>query len=156
MFHCLRPQGLQHATLPCPSLSPRVCSNLRPLSSVMLSNRLILWHPLSLCLRSFPATRSLPKELALCIRWPKYQIFTFSISPSNEYSGVISFRIDWLDCRAVQQTLKFFMVQLSHLYLTTGKPRALTVQIFVSKVTSLLFNILPRFVLTLLPRASVF
>ena len=122
----------------------------------MLSNRLILWHPLSLCLRSFPATRSLPKELALCIRWPKYRIFTFSISPSNEYPGVISFRIDWLDCRAVQQTLKFFMVQLSHLYLTTGKPRALTVQIFVSKVTSLLFNILPRFVLTLLPRASVF
>ena len=154
MSDSLWPQGLQHATLPCPSLSPRVCSNLCPLSSVMLPNHLILWHPFSLCLQSFPAPRSLPKELALCIRWPKYWIFTFSISPSNEYSGVISFRIDWFDCRAVQRTLKFFIVQLSHLYLTTGKPRALTIQIFVSKVMSLLFNILPRFVIAFLPNSK--
>ena len=110
--------------------------------------------PFSLCLQSFPPTRSLPKELALCIRWPKYWIFTFSISPANEYSGVISFRIDWLDCHAVQQTLKFFIVQLSHLYLTTGKPRALTIQIFVSKVMSLLFNILPRFFIAFLPNSK--
>ena len=106
----------------------------------------------------------------LCIRWPKYWNFSFSISPYNEYSGLVSFRMDWFDLLAVQGTLKsllqhhsskasilqcsaFFMVQLSHPYMTTGKTRALTIQIFVDKVMSLLFNMLSRFVIAFLPRS---
>ena len=123
------------------------------IESVMLSYHLILCHPLLLP-SVFPSIGVFSSELVLHIRWPKYWSFTFSISPSNEYSGVISFRIDWLDCRAVQQTLKFFMVQLSHLYLTTGKPRALTVQIFVSKEMSLLFHMMSMFVIDFLPRSK--
>ena len=110
-------------------------------------------------------------ESVLCFRWPKYWSFSFSISPSNEYLGLISLRIDWLDLLAVQWTLKsllqhhsskasilqcstFFMVQLSHPYMTTGKTIALTRQTFVGKVMSLLFNMLPRFVVAFLPRSK--
>ena len=133
MSGCLKPHGLQHTRLPCPSLF---------------------------------------NESALHIRWPKYWSFSFSISPSNEYSGLISFRIDWFDLLAVQGTLRsllqhhsskastlqcsaFFMVQLSHPYMTTGKAIALSIWTFVSKVMSLLFNMWCRFVIAFLPM-SVF
>ena len=121
------------------------------IESVMLSNHLILCHPLLLLPSIFPSIRVFSKELVLRIRWPKYWNFTFSISPSNEYSGLVSFRIAWLDLLAVQGTLKsllqhhssktpvlwrsaFFMVQLSHPYRTTGKTTALTIWTFVGKV----------------------
>ena len=124
---------------------------------VMPSNHLILCHPLLLLLSIYPSIRVFSSESVLCIRWPKYWSFSFSISPPNEYSGLISFRMDWLDLLAVQRTLKnllqhhsakasilwcsaFFMVQLSHLYMTTGKTIALTIHTFVGKVMSLLFN----------------
>ena len=133
------------------------------IESVMPSNHLILCHPLLLLPSIFPSIRVFFNELALCIRWPKYWSFSFSIRPSNEYAGLISFRIDWFDLLAVQGTLKsllqchslkasilhrssFFMVQLSHPYTTTGKTIPLTVWTFVSKVMSLLFNMLSRFV----------
>ena len=126
-------------------------------------NHLILCHPLVLLPLIFPSIRVFSNESVLCIRWPKYWSFSFSISPSNEYSGLISFRIDWLDPRAVQGTLKsflqhrsskasiflcsaFFMVQLSHPHMTTGKTIGLTIQTFVSKVMSQLFNTLSMFV----------
>ena len=129
-----------------------------------LSNHLILCHTLLFLPSIFPRIRVFSNESVLCIRWPKYWSFSFSTSPSNEYSGLISFRIDWFDLLAVQGTLKsplqhhslkasilqhldFFMVQLSHPYMTTGKTRALTRRTFVSKVTSLLFNTLSRFVI---------
>ena len=141
------------------------------IQSVMLSNHLILSHPLLLLLSIFPSIRVFSNESVLCIRWPKYQSFSFSISTSNEYSGLISFRIDWFDLLEVQGTLKsllqhhsskssilqhsaFFMVQLSHPYMTTGKTIALTMQSFVSKVMSLLFNMLSRSVITFLPRSE--
>ena len=125
-----------------------------PIELVMPSNHLILCHPLLLLPSIFPSIRVFSNESALCIRWPKYWSFTFTISPSNEYSGLISFRTDWFD---VQGTLKsllqhhsskasilpcsaFFMVQLSHPYMTTGKTIALTIQTFVGKVMSLLCN----------------
>ena len=134
---------------------------LTSIESVMPSNHLILCHPLLLLLSIFPSIRVFSKEAILHNRWPKYWSFSFSISPSNEYSGLISFRIDWLDLLAVQGTLKsllqhhssmalilrrsaFFMVQLSHPYMTTGKTIAVTRQTFVGKVISLLFNMLPR------------
>ena len=138
------------------------------IGSVMLPNHLILFCSL-LCLSSiFPSNRVFSKELALLIRWPKYWCFSFSISPSNEYSGLISFKTDWFDLLAVQGTLKnllqhhnskasilwcsaFFMVQLSHLSMTTGKTIALTVWTFVGKVVSLLLNTLSRFVICFLP-----
>ena len=137
----------------------------------MLSNRLILCHPLLLLHSVFPSIRVFSSESALCIRWPKYWSFSFSISPSYEYSGLISFRIDLFDLLAVQGTLKhllqhhsskasilqcsaFFVVQLSHSYMTNGKAIALTLQTFVGKVMSLLFNILSRFVLAILPRSK--
>ena len=127
------------------------------IESVMLFNHLILCHPLLLLPSVFPSIRVFSKELALCIRWPKYWSFCFSISPSNEYSGMISFRIDWFDLLVVQRTLKslfqhhswkasivrcsaFFMVKLSHMYLSTVKTIALTICTFVSKVGSLLFS----------------
>ena len=117
----------------------------------------------------FPSIRVLCSESALCIRWPNFWSFSFSISPSNEYSGVISFRIDWFDLLAVQETLKsllqhhiskasvlwhsaFFMVQLSHPHMTTGKTIALTIQTFVGRMMCLLFNTLSRFVITFLPK----
>ena len=132
------------------------------IESVILSNHLILCSPLFYLLSTFPIIRVFSNELALCIRGLKYWGFSFSISPSNQYSGLISFRIDWFDLLAVQGTLKsllqhyslkplilwhlaFFMVQLSHLYMTTGKTIALTIQTFVSKVMPLLFNMLCLF-----------
>ena len=137
---------------------------------VMPSNNLILCHPLLPHLQSFPASASFPMSI-LRIRWPKYWSFSFSISPSNEYSRLISFRMGWLDLLAVQGTLKsllqhhsskasiiwhsaFFMVQLSHPYRTTGKTLALTRRTFVGKVMSLLFNMLSRLVITFLLRGK--
>ena len=134
----LRPHGLQHAGLPCPSPSPRACSDL-PVELVMPSNHLILCQSLLLLPSIFPSIRVFSNELVLRIRWPKYWSFSFSISPSNENSGLISFRIDWFILLIVQGTLKSllqhqsskvsvlqrsasFMVQLSHLYMTPGKP----------------------------------
>ena len=136
----------------------------------MPSNHLILCHPLILP-SIFPSIRVFSNESSLHIRWPKYWSFSFSISPSNEYSGLISFRMDWLDLFAVQGTLKsllqhhssktsilqgsnFFIVQFSHPYMTTGKTIALTRQTFVGKVMSLLFNMLSRLVITYLPRSK--
>ena len=124
--------------------------------SVTLSNHLILYRPLLLLPSTFPRIRVFSKEPALHIRWPKYWRFNFSISPSNEYSGLFSFKIDWFDLLEVQRTLKsllqnynlkalilwcsaFFMVQLSHPYMTTGRTIALTIWIFVGEVMSLLF-----------------
>ena len=160
--HSLQHHRLQHARLPCPSLFPGVCSNSCPLSR---------WcHPA--ISSSFPASGSFPmNESTLRIRWPKYWSFSFNISPSDEYSGLISFRMDWLDLLAVQETLQsllqhhsskasilrcsaFFIVQLSHPYMTTRKTRALTRRTFVGKVTSLLFNVLSRFVITFFPRSK--
>ena len=140
------------------------------IESVMPSNHLILCHPLLLPPSIFPSIRVFSSESALHIRWPKDWSFSFSISPSNEYSGLISFRMDWLDLLAVQGTLKcllqhhsskasilrhsaFFIVQLSHPYTTTGKTIALTRRTFVGKVMSLLFNMLSRLVITFLPRS---
>ena len=130
---------------------------LRSIESVMPSNHLILCRPLLLPPSVFPGIRFFFNESVLCIRWPKYRSYSFSISPSNEYSGLISFRMDWLDLPAVQGTLKsllqhhsskapilqhsaFFMAQLTHSYMTTGKTIALTIGTSVSKVMSLLFN----------------
>ena len=104
MSDSLQPHGLQHIRLPCPSPSPGACSNSRPLNSVIPSNYLILYHPFLLLPSIFPSIRIFSHESALRIRWPKY--WSFSISLSNEYSGLISFRIDWFDLLAVQGTLK--------------------------------------------------
>ena len=164
----LRPHGLQHTRLPCPSPAPGDCSNSCPLS-VMPFNHLILCHPLLLLPSIFPSIRVFSNESALCIRWPKYWSFSFSTSPSNEYSGLISFRIEWFDILAVQGALTsllqhhsskasilqhstFFIVQLSHPYMTTGNTIALTRRTFVCKVMSLHFNILSRLVIAFLPR----
>ena len=107
MSDSLRPHGLQHTRLPCPSLSPGICSNSCPLGeSVMLYNHLILYCPLLLLPPIFPSKRVFSNEWALLIRWPKYWSFSFSISPSNEYSGLISFRTDWLNLLSVQGTVK--------------------------------------------------
>ena len=139
-----------------------------PIVSVMPSNHLILCCPLLLLPSILPSIRVFSNELALCIRWPKYWNFSFNISPSNEHPGLISFRMDWLDHLAVQGTLKsllqhhsskasmlwlsaFFIVQLSHPYMTTGKTKALTKWTFVDKIMSLLFNMLSRLVITFLP-----
>ena len=97
----LKPNELQHARLLCPSLSPQSSSKLMSIESVMSFNHLILYHPLLLLPSSFPSIRVFSKELVLCLRWPKYSSFSFSISPSNEYSRLISFRIDWFDLLAV-------------------------------------------------------
>ena len=139
------------------------------IESVMLSNHLILCCPLLLLPSIPPSIRVFSNESVLHIRWPKY--WSFSISPSNEYSGLISLRMDWLDLLAVQGTLKsllqhhsskasilwhsvFFIVQLSHPYMITGKTIALTRWTFVGKVMSLLFNMLSRLVITFLPRSK--
>ena len=143
----------------------------KSIKSVMPSNHLILCHPLLLLPSIFPSIRVFSNESVLHIRWPKYWSFSFSISPSNEYSGLISFRMDWLDLLAVQGTLKsllqhhsakvsvlwcsaFFIVQLSHPYRTTGKTMALTRRTFVGKVMSLLFNMLSRLLITFLPSSK--
>ena len=139
----------------------------------MPSNHLILCCPLLLLPSIFPSIRVFSNELALCIRWPKYWSFSFSISPSSEYSGLISFRIDWFDLLALQGTLKsllqhhsskasilqcsaFFIVQLSHPYMIPGKTIALTRWTFVGKVMSLLFNMLSRLGIAFFQGASVF
>ena len=136
----------------------------------MPSNQLILCRPLLLS-SIFPSIRVFSNESALCIRWSKYWDFIFSTSPSNEYSGLISFRMDWFDLLAVQGTLKslpkhhsskasilwcsaFFTVQLSHPYMTTGKTIALTRWTFPGKVISLIFNMLSKLVITFLPRSK--
>ena len=141
------------------------------IESVIPASHLILCRPLLLLPSIFPSIRVFSNESALHIRWPKYWSFSFSISPSNEYSGLISFRMDWLDLLAVQGTLKsllqhhsskasirqhsaFFTVQLSHPYMTTGKTIALTRRTFVGKVMSLLLNMLSRLVITFLPRSQ--
>ena len=137
----------------------------------MPSNCLILCHPLLLPPSIFPSIRVFSNESVLCIRWPKYWSFSFSISPSSEYSGLVSFKMNWLDLLTVQGTLRsllqhhsskasmlqhstFFMVQLSHPYMTTGKTIAVTRQTFAGKVMSLLFNMLFRLVITFLPRSK--
>ena len=137
----------------------------------MPSNHLILCCPLFLLPSIFSTIRGFSNESVVRIRWPKYWSFSFNISPSNEHSGLISFRMDWLDLLAVQGTLKslfqhrrskasillcsaFFIVQLSHPYMTTGKTIALTRWTFVGKVTSLLFNMLSRLVIAFLPRSK--
>jgi len=137
----------------------------------MPSNHLILCHPLLLLPSIFPNIRVFSNESALRIRWPKYWSFSFCISPSNEHSGLISFRMDWLDLLAVQGTLKsllqhhsskasilqcsaFFIVQLSHPYMISGKTIALTRWTFVGKAISLLFNILSKLVIIFLPRSK--
>ena len=173
-------QSLSHVQLfatpqtaaPQASLSFTISLSFLRLMSIELmmpSNHLILRLPLLLLPSIFPRIRIFSKESALLIRWPKYWSFSFSISPSNEYSGLISFRIDWLELLAVQGTLKsllqhhsskasilqhsaFLMVQLSHPYTTTGKVIALTRQTFVGSVMSLLFNMLSRFFIAFLPR----
>ena len=139
--------------------------------SLMPSNHFILCCPHLLPLSVFPSIRIFSNESVLHIRWPKYWSFSFSISPSNEYSGLIAFRMDWLDRLAVQGSLKslpqhhsskasilwssaFFIVQISHPYMTTGKTIALTRWTFVGKVMPLLFNMLSRLVITFLPRSK--
>ena len=134
--------------------------------SVIPSNHLILCHPLLLLPSIFPSIRVFSNELALCIRWPTYWSFNFSISLLNKYSGLISFRIDWFDLLAVQGTLKSLLqhhsskasilrhLAFSHPYMTTGKIIALTIRTFVGKVMSLLFNMLSRFVIAFLPRSK--
>ena len=109
MSASLQPLGLQHARLPFPSLSPRVCSSFMSIELVMPSNYLILCRPLLLVASVFPSIRVFSSESALHTRWPKYWSFSFSISPSREYSGLVSFRIDWFDLLAVQRTLKSFL-----------------------------------------------
>ena len=175
---------LFNSSVMCDSLWPMNCSmpgfpitnswsllKLMSIKSVMASNHLILCHPLFLPPSVFPSIKVFSSESVLCIRWPKYWSFSFNISPSNAYSGLISFRTDWFDLFAVQRTLKsllqhhslkasilqhsaFFMVQLSHPYVTTGKTIALTIWTFVGKVMPLLFNMLSRFVIAFLPSSK--
>ena len=163
---------MNHSTPGLPAIT-NCWSPPKPMSieSMMPSNYLILCRPLLLLPSIFPSVRSFSNESALRIRWPKYWSFSFSISPSKEQPGLISFRTDWLDLLAVQGTLKsilqhhsskasilrcsaFFTVQLSHPYMTTGKTIAVTRQTFVGKVMSLLFNMLSRLVITFLPRSK--
>ena len=144
---------------------------LTSIESVMPSSHLILCHPLFLLPPIPPSIRIFSNESTLCMRWPKYCSFSFSIIPSKEHPGLISFRMDWLDLLAVQETLKsliqhhsseasvlwhsaFFTVQLSHPYMTPGKTIALTRRTFIGKVMSLLFNMLSRLVITFLPRSK--
>ena len=156
------------------SLSITNCQSLLKLMSIdseMPSNHLILCCPHLLPPSIFPSIRVFPNESVLCIRWPKYWSFSFNISPSNEHPGLISFRMDWLDFLAVQGTLEslfqhhsskasilrcsaFFIVQLSHSYMTTGKTIALTRWTFFGKVMSLLFNMLSKLVMAFLPRSK--
>ena len=167
----LWPHGLQHTRLHCPSPTTWAYLNSCPPSwwcHPTISPSVV---PISSRLQSFPSSESFPMSQFLHIGWPKYWGYSFSISPSNEYSGLISFRMGWLDHLAVQGALKsllqlhsskasilqcsaFFIVQLSHPYLTTGKTIALTRWTFVSKVMSLLFNMLSRFIITFPPRSK--
>ena len=164
MSDSLWPHESQHARPPCPSPTPGVHPDSRPSSQwchPTISSSVI---PFSSCLQSFPASGSFPMSQLFTIRWPKYWSFNFSISPFNKYSGLISSRMEWLDLLAIQGTLNsllqhhsakasilrcsaFFMHQLLYPYVTSGKAIALTIWIFVSKVMSLLFNMLSRFVI---------
>ena len=157
MSNFLWPHGLQHARLLCPSPSPRACSNSCPLNQwchPTISSSIALF---SFCLHYFPASGFFSNELAVHNTWPKYWSSSFSFVPAKEYSGLISFKIDWFDLLAFQETLKsvlphhsskasifqcsaFFIVQLSHPYTTTGKTIALTIWTFVRKMLSLLSN----------------
>ena len=161
----LRPHESQHTRPPCPSITnSQSLLKLMSIESVMPSSHLILCCPLLLLLSIFASIRVFSNESVLRMRWPKYWSFSFSIGLSNEHPGLISFRMEWLDLLAVQGTLKsllqhhsskasilqdsvFFIVQLSHPYMTTGKAIALTRRTFVDKVMSLLFNMLSRLVI---------
>ena len=169
----LQPHESQHAGLPCPSPTLRVYSDSCPLSQwchPAISSSVI---PFSACPQSPipPIIRVFSSESTLCMRWPNYWSFSFSISPSNEHPGLISFRMDWLDLLAVQGTLKsllqhhsseasilwcsaFFTIQLSHTYMTTGKSITLTKWTIIGKVMSLLFNMLSRLVITFLAKSK--
>ena len=161
------PPGLQHARPPWPSPIPKLMS----IESVIPSKHLILCHPHFLLPSIFPSIRVFPNESAVHIRWSKCWSFSFNISPSNEHSRLIYFQMDWLDLLAVQGTLKsllqhhsskasillhsaFFIVQLSHPYMTIGKTIVLTKWTFVCKVMSLFFNMLSGLVITFLPRSK--
>ena len=169
----LWPHGLQHTRLPPPSPTPGVYPNSCPLSRWCQLNHLIFCRHLLLKPSIFASIKVFSNESVLRIRWPTGWSFSFSISPSNEYLGLISFRIDWFDIPAVQGTLRsllqhhsskasilwcsaFFIVQLSHPYMITGKTIALTRRTSVGKVMSLLFNMLSRLVITFLQGVSVF
>ena len=171
MSDSLWPHESQHARPPCPSPSPGLHSDSTSIESVMPSRHLILGRPLLLLPPIPPSIRVFSNESSLLMRWPKYWSFSFSISPSKEIPGLISFRMDWLDLLAVQGTLKsllqhhssntsilqhsaFLTVQLSHPYVTTGKTIALTRRTLVSKAMSLLLNMLSRLVITFLPRSK--
>ena len=173
MSKSLRPHGLQHTRIPCPTPTPRARSNkLISIELMMPYNHLIPCCPLLFLPSIFLSMRVFSNESALHIRWPKYWSFSFSISPSNYYSGLISFTMDWFDLLAVQGALKgllqhhscskasilwcsaFFIVQLSHLYMTIENTIALTMCTFVSKVMPLLFNTLSRFVIAFLPKSK--
>ena len=167
----LRPHELQHARPPCPSPTPWVHPDSRPSSQwchPAISSSVV---PFSSCPQIPLSIRVFSNESTLHMRWPKYWSFSFSIIPSKELPGLISFRMDWLDLLAVQGTLKsllqhhtskasilqhsaFFMVQISHPYMTTGKTIALTRRTFVGKVMSLIFNMLSRLLITFLPRSK--
>ena len=169
LSNSLPPPGLQHTRSPCPSPNSQSLLKLMSIESVMPSNHLILCCPLLLLPSIFPSIRIFSNQSVLHIKWPKY--WSFSISLSSEHPGLISFRMDCLDLPAVQGTLRsllqphsskssilwgsaFFIVQLSHPYMTTGKTIALTRQTFVGKVMSLLFNMLFRLVMAFLPRSK--
>ena len=163
---------MNHST-PSHPVHPNSQSPPKPMSIelVMPSNHLILCHPLSLLPSIFPSIRVFSNESALHMRWPKYWSFSFNISPSNEHPGLISFRMDWLDLTSVQGTLKslfqhhsskasnlqcsaFFIIQLSHPYMTTGKTISLTRRTFAGKIISLLLNMQSRLVITFLLRSK--
>ena len=170
MSNCLRPHGLQHARFPCPITNSKSLLRLMSIELVMPSNHLILHRPLFLPPSLFPSMGVFSSESVLRIRWPKYWSSSFSISSSDDCSGLISFRIDWFDLLAVQGTLKyllqhhsskasilqrsaFFMVHLSHPYMTTGKTIALTRWILLAKYC-LCFQYATWLVITFLPRSK--
>ena len=169
MSDSLQPHESQHTRPPCPLPTPGVHSNSCPLSQCCHPATSSSVVPFSSCPQSLPAS-VFSNESALCTRWPKYWSFSFSLSPSKEHPGLISFRMDWLDILPVQGTLKslqhhsskasilqcsaFFTIQLSYPYMTTGKTIALTRRTFVGKVMSLLFNMLSRLVIIFLPRSK--
>ena len=173
MSDSLQPHEPQHTRPPCPSPTPRAYPNswVWWVEPVMPYNHLILCHLLLLLPSIFPSIRVFSNDSALHIRWPKYWSFSFNISPSNEHPGLVSFRMDWLNLLAVRGTLKsllqhhtskasilwhsaFFIVQLSHPFMTTRKTIALTRWTFNVKVISLPFNMLSRFAITFLPRSK--
>ena len=167
----LRPQGLAAHQASLSITNSQSLLKLMSIESVMPSNHLILCHPLLFLPSIFPSIRVLSNESALHISWAKYWSFSFGVNPTNEYSGLISFRMDWLDFLAIQGILEsllqhhssktsillcsaFFIVQLSHPYMTNGKTIALTRWTFVGKVMSLLWNMLSRLVIVFLPRSK--